>query len=406
MYKKTRIKIVSTIMAVIILILAVALALIYAASYREIFVKSQDMLKNYAGIYQEKGLPDGMDVLPDQEFSVSTFYAVVFSADGAAEGIDNGLRSSLSESEIVEAASAIRDGGRQSGEYGKLVYYVSGEENGTTLVVMMDNTIRRESFSTLFRYTLIFGACALILFFFLALFLAKKIVDPLEERDNQRKQFISDAGHELKTPIAVVSANAEMLAREIGANAWLSNIQFENERMAALTRRLLDLTRVESEPPVMEKVDLSRVVTGSALPFESVAFEKGAVLNYEIEDNITVRGDSERLTRLTAILLDNAVEYCRQNGNIKISLKKERHVVKLSVSNEGKEIPKEQRKRIFARFCRGDAARNGEDNHFGLGLAIAARIVENHKGKISVDCEGGVTTFTVTLPVGEMKAEK
>lgn len=147
----------------------------------------------------------------------------------------------------------------------------------------MDNTIMEESVSTLFRYTLIFGGIAMVLFLFLSIFLAKKIVTPLEESYKKQKQFISDAGHELKTPVSVVSVNAELLSREIGDNQWLSNIQYENQRMGLLVSQLLQLARTENVLPQMERIDFSHLVIGESLPFESVAFEQGLVLKCEIE---------------------------------------------------------------------------------------------------------------------------
>ena len=118
------------------------------------------------------------------------------------------------------------------------------------------------------------GAAALVVLFFLARYLAGKIVSPLEESYLSQRQFISDAGHELKTPVAVINANLELLSREIGGNQWLSNIQYENERMSALVIQLLELARAENVTPQMESLDLSRLVYGETLPFESVAYEK------------------------------------------------------------------------------------------------------------------------------------
>lgn len=124
-----------------------------------------------------------------------------------------------------------------------------------------------ESAGTLVNYTLIFGGVALVVFFLLAYYLAGRIVAPLEESYERQKQFISDAGHELKTPVAVINANLELLSRKTGENQWLSNIQYENERMSALITQLLDLARAENITPPMEALELDRLVWGEALPF-------------------------------------------------------------------------------------------------------------------------------------------
>ena len=261
----------------------------------------------------------------------------------------------------------------------------------------MDNTVINERAMTLFRYTLIFGGVALILFFFLSMYLAKKIVSPLEESYQKQKQFISDAGHELKTPISVVSANAELLCREIGNNQWLQNIQYENERMGILVGQLLDLARTENVTPQMEHIDFSRLVAGETLPFESVAFEKGLTLSTNIANDIDVVGNSTQLKQIVSVLLDNAIRHSEGAGEVRLTLTKERNFAKLSVINKGCEIPAEKREQIFERFYRVDTARN-DDKHYGLGLAIAKAIAISHKGHIDVLCYNGFVEFRVHIP--------
>lgn len=153
--------------------------------------------------------------------------------------------------------------------------FLKADKGECLLVVFMDNTIAVEVAITLFRYTLIFGSIVFVPFFFVSVLLGKKIVDPLEESYQKQRRFVSDAGHELKTPVSVISANAELLSGEVGDNQWLRNIQYENQRMGNLIEQLLDLARTENVPPQLEWIDFSRLVAGEALPFESVAFEKG-----------------------------------------------------------------------------------------------------------------------------------
>ena len=248
-------------------------------------------------------------------------------------------------------------------------------------------------------YTLVFGTAALVVLFFLARYLAGKIVSPLEESYLSQRQFISDAGHELKTPVAVINANLELLSREIGGNQWLSNIQYENERMSALVIQLLELARAENVTPQMESLDLSRLVYGETLPFESVAYEKGLTLNSEISENVCASGNSTQLKQLVSILIDNAVRHSSRGNEVRITLRKEKGHALLSVMNDGEEIPPEQQKHLFERFYRTDEARTGEDGHYGLGLAIARAIVTAHKGTIAVRCHHGKVEFTAKLPM-------
>lgn len=195
-----------------------------------------------------------------------------------------------------------------------------------------------------------------------------------------------------------MGANAELLAREVGDNQWLQNIQYENERMGMLVGQLLDLARTENVTSKMEQVDFSRLVAGESLPFESVAFEKGLSLNADITEGIAVIGNITQLKQVVSILLDNAIRHSSGGDRVRLSLSKERGVVELCVINNGDEIAIEQRERIFERFYRTDTARNGEDKHYGLGLAIAKAIVTSHKGHIEVQCFDGLVEFKVQLP--------
>jgi len=415
MFKRSRRKIVAAIMSILVLLWVGTLGVIYASSYFEMSKQNQEMLQAHAEMYV---LPQSFDGMmppnrprPDGNngfnpgfdpqspmFQLSTFYTVAISYDGEILEIKNEPPTVHSDDDLKKLAQSIIKENRQSGTDDNLAFY-KADKGGYTLVTFMDNTVVNENALTLFRYTLIFGGVALVLFFFLSVFLARKIVNPIEESYQKQKQFISDAGHELKTPVSVVSANAELLSREIGDNQWLQNIQYENERMGMLVAQLLDLARTENVAPQMEQVDFSRLVAGEALPFESVAFEKGLVLNSNITNGIGVEGNSTQLKQIVSILLDNAIRHSKEQGEVYLSLTKEHGYAKLSVINKGDEIPVEQREQIFERFYRVDTARNGEDKHYGLGLAIAKAIATSHKGHIEVGCFNGFVEFKVQIPI-------
>ena len=414
MFKKSRRKIVIAIMSILVLLWIGTLGVIYASSYFEMTKQNEQMLQAHAEMYSlpnsfgemmpsNRPRPDGNHGFNpnfDSEspmFQLSTFYSVAVSYDGEILEVKNGMSAVHTDEELVSLTKSIIKSGRNNGNENNLAFYKT-DKGGYTLVSFMDNTVINESAMTLFRYTLIFGGVALLLFFFLSVYLARRIVNPLEESYQKQKQFISDAGHELKTPVSVVSANAELLSREIGDNQWLQNIQYENERMGMLVGQLLDLARTENVTPQMEHIDFSRLVAGEALPFESVAFEKGLTLNTNITSNIGVIGNSTQLKQIVSILLDNAIRHSKEKGEVWLTLTKEHGFAKLSVINKGDEIPEEQRANIFERFYRVDTARNGEDKHYGLGLAIAKAITTSHKGNIAVHCFDGFVEFKVQIP--------
>ena len=476
MFRKSRRKIVATIMSILVLLWVGTIGIIYASSYLEKSKQNQEMLKAHADMYvlnqdaqgaqegqnaqgtdgaqdaqngqgaegtqgaqdalgvqglaegtppDDSGRKDNRDFDPQSPtFQLSTFYTVAISDDGEVLEVKNDQQTVLSDDELTELAQSVVKDGKQDGEqYGaddNLAYYIT-DKGEYTLVTFMDNTLVNESTMTLIRYTLIYGCVALVLFFFLSVYLSKKIVNPLEESYQKQKQFISDAGHELKTPVSVVSANAELLSREVGENKWLANIQYENERMGVLIGQLLDLARTENVTPQMERVDFSRLVAGEVLPFESVAFEKGLKLTSNIADGIVVDGCSSQLRQVVSILLDNAICHSKAPGSVSgdaqggvlgsvqaavpaevvLNLSKEHKFARLSVINSGDEIPKEQRDQLFERFYRVDSARSdgGDGKHYGLGLAIAKAIATYHKAHLEVQCYDGLVEFIMKIPM-------
>lgn len=208
---------------------------------------------------------------------------------------------------------------------------------------------------------------------------------------------MADASHELKTPIAVIMANAEALEKEPEEKKWLNNIKSEADRMNELVTSLLDLAKLEEGKEVQQEENLSKIVEMSVLTFESLMYENKIELEYDIQKVINIKCNSSQIKQLVAILIDNAIKHSETNGKISIALKKQKNDTVLTVSNRGKEIPKEIREKIFERFYRADESRNRDTNRYGLGLAIAKNIVENHNGKISVESEKGITTFKVVL---------
>ncbi len=412
-FQRSRRQIVAVVMATFLVLFVVTLSMIYILSYRELYQEDLDMLETYVEQYAENGNPSqarptggvrqeasppGENGLPDRDsarYLLSSFYSVAFDGDGATFSVDTGDGTLYTESQLTQVAEALLDTGRTEGTYGNFIYCIDTEKN-YTLVVLMDNTLVSDSFTTLFRNALLLGAGMVVVLFLSAVALARWIIRPLEESDRRQRQFLSDAGHELKTPVAVVEANAELLEREIGENKWLRNIRFESGRMAGLGSELLTLVRTEQEPAQTELLDFSRLVLGGVLPFESVAFEQGRELDCRVEENIILRGNPGQLSQLVSILMDNALSHSDGAGGIAVALRQGKGAAVLTVSNPGF-IPEEDRSEIFARFFRREADR-GDTGHYGLGLTIAKSIVTAHQGEISVLCADGRVTFSVRLP--------
>ena len=421
----------------LILLFSITLSVILFASYREIRKNNAEMLERYAELYSlEKQLgsdvpqepptdasdnpgpkPDGLNepaTKPDDlneprpkpgdtpldqkaDYQLSTFYSVALGEGNTILAVDNGDRDVYTEEELTAIAEKLLSEGRTSGRTNTLSYIVRSRPD-YTLVAFMDNTVTDNSMQTLLHYVLLVGSIAIIILFFLSLFLSKRIIRPLEENDRQQRQFISDASHELKTPVAVISANAELLERELGENEWLANIQYENVRMGDLVKQLLDLSRAENSEISMEPVDFSRTVTGEILAFESLAFDAGKVIQSDVEDGIFLKGNQAQLTQLISILLDNAIRHSSGN-EIDLSLNQQAWNAILEVINDGEVIPPDKLEHIFDRFYRVDEARSSDSPHYGLGLSIAKAVTEKHGGSIRVSCSDGKVCFSVTFPM-------
>lgn len=422
MFKKTRRKIVAAIMLILIAVFIAMLAAIYISSYNDTVNSNMELLKRYTELYslsaakEEGGMPSDapeLDSMISREpepprrgehpiedtamYKNTAFYAVAISESGQVLDVRKPSEA-YTHAELSETAERICAQGRVCGTLDSCIYY-KADKGGYTLVAFMYKSSLENSITSLFKYTLICGTVVIAVFFFLASELARRIVKPLEESHARQKQFISDAGHELKTPISVVNANAELLSRELGDNKWLANIQYENERMGALVTQLLELARAESVQAPFEPLELSRLVCGEALPFESVAFEGGKRLICDIEEGVWVCGSCEQLRQLTAILLDNAIEHAPEKSEIALTLRTVKGQALLSVVNPGEAFTREQAEHIFDRFYRTDSARTDICEHYGLGLAIAKAIVLGHHGRLTARCYDGKVCFTAELPL-------
>ncbi len=409
MFKKTRLRIFALIMAVATVIITLMLSVIYIANSYYSFERGISLLESYMESSEKNYHPDlafaperpgihpGIKDDRNKMFQLSTFYSVFYNQNGDVTRINSNGGVLYSEQEILETANRILSVGKERGIYSKMPFLVKSGDGGT-IVALIDNTMESDNSGKLFTYSLLTGCVGWTVILILAWIFSKKIVNPLEESDKKQKQFISDAGHELKTPVSVISANADLLSSEIGENKWLANIQYENERMGNLVKQLLELVRAENMQQAKEQLDFSRLVSGGTLPFESIAFESGLTLTSEIEDGIFVNGNQNQLSQLVSILIDNAISHSDDGKEISIKLHSSKHHAVLSVINSGQPISDDVKARLFERFYRADEARTDDTGHYGLGLAIAKAVVTAHGGKIELNCFDGLIEFQAVIP--------
>ena len=271
----------------------------------------------------------------------------------------------------------------------------------TVRIAFMDSTFEQATLRALVRVCLLIGAAALLVLFGLSWLLSGFVTRPVARTWQNQQQFLSDASHELKTPLTVILSSADLLktSAQPEQRQYVDNISVESRRMKALVEDMLTLSRTESgRAAPFAPLDLSDLVTDAALRFEPVAFEAGHPLQYDIQNGASLSGDRQQLDQLLDILLDNAVKYAAEDAPIRLTLDISGKNAVLAVENPGDPIPPDKLPHLFDRFYRLDDARTGAGG-FGLGLAIAQQIVRRHKGAITAASDARATRFTVTLPL-------
>ena len=277
------------------------------------------------------------------------------------------------------------------------------EDNGLyRKLAFVDMSMEQATLARVIRSYLVIALAALLVLLGIAAAASRWVTRPVERAWRQQRQFLSDASHELKTPLTVILSNAELLegaALPEKPARWSGNIRCEAEQMRTLVEQMLTLARADNgvRPAAMEPVNFSDVATECVLSFEPVAFEAGKPLEDHVAEDVTVTGDRDRLRHLISILLDNAVKYGAPGGTITLTLERTERQARLTVANPGDPIPPEHLPHLFERFYRADSSR-GEQSGFGLGLSIADTIAREHKGNLRAESDAVSTRFIFTLP--------
>ena len=241
---------------------------------------------------------------------------------------------------------------------------------------------------------------------FLIYIISKKITEwitkPVLESFDREKEFVANASHELKTPLAVMMANIDCLDVNKKNEKWINNLKSESDRMSNLITRLLDLSKTEYlQKENFSKNDISMIIEKRALIFESLAYEKNITIETNIEEKLNFMCHKESIDELVTILIDNAISHGKENSKIRVNLMSDKSEIKLEVINKGEAIAPSECEKIFERFYRNDKSHNRKSGRYGLGLAIAKNIVTNHNGNIRAYSKDGYTIFEVKFKINE-----
>ena len=334
--------------------------------------------------------------------SQANAYTIRLNTEGEVTGWDSDRADLYTDRQIAAVAEAALASGASTGRVDTQYYaFAEGESPDGKLLVVLDARLEFQSADRMLRATALVASLAGVLLCAGAYLLIRKMLRPVQAAFERQKQFVWDASHEFKTPLAVISANAEVLSREIGPNEYLGYIQSEVRRADSLVQSLLTLARMDKGTVAAEltRFNLSDALLGVALPFESTVFEAGRTLETDIPEGIYLKGDEAMLQQLTVILLSNALKYSDPDGLIRLSLAAKGRGAVITVYNTGQGIAPENLEKIFDRFYREDASHNSQVAGNGLGLAIARTIAQAHRGRIQAESVPGESaTFTVTLP--------
>ena len=338
-------------------------------------------------------------VTPETAFE-TRYFIVELTEQREVKAVDLEHIAAFDRHSVTETISKVIQAG---GSRGYVDYYRFGlfpsEDGGSTMIVM-DCFLMLQAADNMLRITvIIFCVCALIVFLLL-LFFSGLAIRPFAENLERQRQFVTDASHELKTPLSILSADLDLLSDSCGESRWLGSARTQIARLDKLIRNLVELARAEEtiREGASGVFSLSDIALASAEAFAPLAEAEGNTLAAEVAAGVELRGVQDDLFRLFSILLDNAVKYCDAGGTIRLSVSQRGRTVRLSVSNPCAGLNPAQLPRYFDRFYRADSSRSRTTGGYGIGLSTARAIVARHRGRLTNHYANGIITFTALLP--------
>lgn len=409
MIRKLRVRLVAAAMLSLVAVLTVILGVILVSSYQGLLSDTDRILtllaENQGEFPKLEADFDWENRGPrhhSPELGYETrYFSVLLDENGQAVEANTGKIAAVDEAAAAEYAQAVWAQGDERGFF-RDYRYRTVSEGEDTRVIFLDYSNQFFYFRHMVRTSVLVAGVGLAAVLLLILLLSGRIIKPVSESYEKQKRFITDAGHELKTPIAIIQADAEVLALEGEENEWLRDIRQQTKRLSALTNDLVYLSRMEEDPDRLPFLPLpfSELVAETAQAFQALAKGQNKTFTVDIQPMLTLAGEEKGLTQLVSILLDNALKYAPREGEISLTLTRQGRYLRLEVENTAEEISKELLENMFDRFYRGDASRSSRQGGHGIGLAIAKAVVQAHRGKITSWAKGDDRlAITVLLPV-------
>lgn len=411
MIRKLRRRLVGAAMLALALVLTAVLGGINWMSYRKVVRDADDILTVLSendGKFPQRGENEvpppagkgdpGHGMSPETPFE-SRYFTVLLDADGAVLRTDTGRIAAVdAETAQADALAVWQSGG--SGFRGDYRYAVSAQD-GNTLVIFLDCGRSLSAFRSTLLASAAVSVAGLAAVFLLLLLFSGRIVRPMAESYEKQRQFVTDAGHEIRTPLTIIRADAELAGMDCGPNEWLQDIARQTDRLTGLTNDLIFLSRMDEDAPAQQRIEfpISDVAEEMAQSFLAPARMQGKTLEISVEPMLSYCGDEKAIRQMLSILLDNAVKYSPEGAQLSLRLERQGRGIRLTVQNPSAQpLDPARLDRMFDRFYRGDPARS-ETSGYGLGLAIVQSVAAVHRGKVRARCpEQNVLQITVSLP--------
>lgn len=422
MIKRLRVKFIAATMISLALVLLIILGGVNLMSYHKVVSDADAVLAVLSanrGTFPQKEPPQnthpddtqpgdllsenagfrGHDLSPETPYE-SRYFSVLIDATGHVINTDTGQIAAVNADTAIAFALDIWSSGKNTGFWSDYRYTLSTEDR-ISRIIFLDCGRSLSNFRTTLFASVAVAVLGLGAVLILLIVLSKRIIKPVAESYEKQKRFITDAGHEIKTPLTIISADTDLAEMECGENEWLADIKRQIQRLTGLTNDLIYLSRIDEEQPQLQPIEFpfSDVVEEMAQSFLAPARTQGKTFEIKIQPMLSFTGDEKAIRQLISILLDNALKYSPEGGRIALCVDKQNRTLRLAVSNTAAQpIETSKLEHLFDRFYRTDQSRNSQTGGYGLGLSIAQSIVAVHKGKIWAESpDGHFLTITVTL---------
>lgn len=425
MIRELRKKFIAASMLAILIVLALIIGIIDMANYLNVDKSTRqrmEMLIANEGSFEnlkqqrmgmqppEEGtqpqMPQNRGLFNNNIMKETPFDARYFSVDlddaGAVSTIHLDSIASVTEEEATTMAAEVLAKGKTTGYYQGFRYAKATKSDGTNYYVFLDCNRELATFSSFFRASLIVSAIGALSYLVLVLIFSKIVLRPVAESYEKQKRFITDASHEIKTPLAIIDANTEVIEMEAGESEWTKSIRNQIKRLTSLTEKLVFLSRMDEESTKLEmrEFDLSGLLDETIDSYEAVAISSGKTLERVIAPNVRLYGDETNILQMITLLMDNAMKYSNEQGDILVKLEqmqKGKHRLKLTFRNTVEEIAVGNHDEFFERFYRADESRSTKTGGHGIGLSVVKAIVQAHKGKVTAESKDGKSLQCVIL---------